>query len=120
MLQGAGLKTRVLEFDLNVDSGIYDAHEQSVTFLTRFLVMRRRGTAGVRVHCVCDEVAEHGADHGGVGDVGEHAVARNTYIQQQLLRKLVSCGLRGGGGGGGGGAAAGCARCSCRSRSRMC
>jgi hypothetical protein len=30
-------------------------------------------STGMCVHCVGDEVAEHGTDHGGVGDVRKHA-----------------------------------------------
>ena len=74
-----GLQCSVGEHELHVDDGIGDAHEGSVT------KSLARHTWRARVHCVGDEVAEHGADHGGVGDVGEHTVAGDAHLQQQLL-----------------------------------
>ena len=79
-----GLKCSVGEHELHVNDGIGDAHEGSV----RKSLARHAWRA--RVHCVGDEVAEDGADHGGVGDVGEHAVAGDAHLQQQLLPPRVN------------------------------
>ena len=48
-------------------------------------VLQKSCVRGTRAHCVGDEVAEDGADHGGVGDVGEHAVADSANLEQQRL-----------------------------------
>ena len=41
------------------------------------------------VHCVCNEVAEDSADHGGVRDVGEHASADVAHFQKQFLKQIL-------------------------------
>jgi hypothetical protein len=53
-------------------------------------VLQNSRARGTLVHCVGDEVAEDGADHGGVGDVGERPVACSAQLQQQLLKRQVN------------------------------
>ena len=53
-------------------------------------VLQNSCARGTRAHCVGDEVAEDGADHGGVGDVGERAVPCRAQLHQQLLQRQVN------------------------------